>query len=435
MNVEENRLPRQGVWLVVTRGVSSLGTTLTTFGLDVWVYRETGSYAIFAYLALIAMLPNLLLAPFTGLLVDRCNKRTLLLACELASMAAVLTALGLFHFGLLGVPAVALVMLALALAGAVRWMVLGVTISIIVPPASRGRINGLQQSFQGLATILAPTLGALGLAVTGLPTLLAVGAITCAAAALALVGLRAEALQAPRRNAFEYAGFWREATHGLRWVFGHPALSRLMLFFMFFNLGVSVFSVVFTPYLLAFSTSSLLGYSLAAQGAGAFFAGLALARWKGRMNPEANVLGGALVFGMMMLVWGLTRNSGPLMALAALAGALTSFIMASSQTIWQAHVPVDIQGKVFSARMMVSFSLGPVAVLASVPVATYAFGPVLVGQSWAASIWGMSAAGELGMMVSVLGALVVAGCSALFLRGGLTVPAASDAAVSARAPA
>ena len=428
---KDDRLPRQALWLVSSRGVSALGSILTAYGLDVWVYRSTGSYATFAYLALIAMIPNLLLAPLSGLVVDRCNKRTLLLACELAPMAAVLAALGLYRVHALGVASVAVVMLVLSLAGAMRWMVLGVTISLIVPAPARGRVNGLQQSFQGVATILGPTLGAAGLALAGLPMLLAADAATCLCAAIALAGLNTAAVAPPRRAALEYSGLWREATHGLRWVFRHRGLSRLLLFFMIFNLGVSIFSVVFAPHMLAVFSNSTLGYGLACQGAGAFLAGLVLARWRGRMNAEANVLGGALSFGLMMAVWGLTRNSAVAMALAFAAGALGSFILTSSQTIWQAQVPVEIQGKVFAARMMVSFLLGPLAILVSVPLADRIFLPVVQAHAWAAWTWGIASPGALAMMVSVLGALMAVGCIVLFARGGLAIGRAGDASSAA----
>jgi len=58
MNENAHHLPRSARVLIATRGISSIGTTLTTFGLDVWVYRKTGSYGVFAMLAVIANQPG-----------------------------------------------------------------------------------------------------------------------------------------------------------------------------------------------------------------------------------------------------------------------------------------------------------------------------------------------------------------------------------------
>jgi len=51
--------------------VSILGTSLTGFGLQVWVYLETGSVTRLALVSLFFSLPSILLAPVAGALVDR----------------------------------------------------------------------------------------------------------------------------------------------------------------------------------------------------------------------------------------------------------------------------------------------------------------------------------------------------------------------------
>jgi hypothetical protein len=127
------------------------------------------------------------------------------------------------------------------------------------------------------------------------------------------------------------------------------------------------------------------------------------------------------MYGALMVVWGVSRNTVAVLALAFMAGALTTLIMSSSQTIWQANVPIEIQGKVFSARMMVSFSTGPIAILASVPVAEHTFAPMLARFQWASDLWGSAPGGEIALMVSALGFAIVLGCVALLARGGLKV--------------
>lgn len=419
-------LPGQAVRLVVTRGISGLGSSLTAFGLDVWLFQRTGSYEIFAYLAILAMLPNLLLAPFAGMLVDRCDKRRLLMACEYIPLAALLWAFWQLQQDALDVMGVAFTILTLSLAGAVRWNVMGVAISVLAPSAARGRLNALQQAFMGVSMMLGPALGAAGLALFGLKGLLIIDAATCLIAGIALFTIRHQGLNTPSTKPVEFGGFWREVTFGARWVFRHPGLRRLLVFFMVFNLGVSVFSVVFTPYVLTFASSQVLGWGLAFQGGGAFLLGLALSRRDSNSRPEANVLMGALMYGALMVVWGVSKNTVAVLALAFMAGALTTLIMSSSQTIWQANVPVEIQGKVFSARMMVSFSTGPIAILASVPVADHVFAPMLVRLPWASELWGSAPGGAIAMMVSALGLAIVLGCVTLLARGGLRVHATPD---------
>src|SRR4028119_591163 len=55
--------------------VSLVGSSLTRFALGVWVYARTGSATQFALIALFAVVPGLLAAPFAGALVDRWDRR------------------------------------------------------------------------------------------------------------------------------------------------------------------------------------------------------------------------------------------------------------------------------------------------------------------------------------------------------------------------
>jgi MFS family permease len=51
--------------------ISTLGSGLTGFALGVWVYTETGSTTLFALNMLAYTLPNILISPLAGALVDR----------------------------------------------------------------------------------------------------------------------------------------------------------------------------------------------------------------------------------------------------------------------------------------------------------------------------------------------------------------------------
>lgn len=415
------QLPRHAVRLVVTRGISGLGSHITAFGLDVWVYRLTGSYETFALLAVLAIVPNLLLAPMVGVLVDRCNKRTLLMACELIPLLAVLWGLAQLQRHQLGVADVAILITVLSVAGAVRWNTLGPAISILVPAPDRGRLNALQQTFVGVSSMLGPTLGATCLGAFGLPGLLAIDIATFALALYGAWALHPGTLAPGAAPQLSTRRFWQEMTFGFRWVMAHRGLRRILLFFMAFNLAVSIFGVVFTPFLLHFASNANLGWALAAQGAGAFVLGMLLAqRWAPTLS-EQSILTGAWIYGGMMILWGLSRSPLALFPLAFVAGGVTSIIMTASQTVWQAEVPPEIQGKVFSARMIVSFSTGPLAILCSIPLATHLFAPMVVAHARLADVWGGGQGGAIGLMVTTIGAVVFASCAALAARGGLAL--------------
>src|SRR5690242_10068206 len=65
--------------------VSSIGSGLTGFAVRIWAYERSGSATQFALIALCYTLPGLVLLPFTGVLVDRYDKRWLMLLSDVGA--------------------------------------------------------------------------------------------------------------------------------------------------------------------------------------------------------------------------------------------------------------------------------------------------------------------------------------------------------------
>jgi len=352
-------------------------------------------------------------------MADRWNKKSLLLACDISSMFVVTVALALHHAGSLSVPFIAITILVLALASELRWSVLGATISVVVPKEHLGRMNGLQQSFRGITVMLGPVLGAVGFDALGLSLLLALDVLSYVVGIGGLLAITIGSTQHKGDDTPAFLSFWHELTYGFRWVFRHPSLRRLLIFFMIINLGVSTFTVTFTPYVLSFASNKSLGVGLGLQGAGSFLSGLILASRRKQVAQDAGIIWGAAGFGMCMFVWGISREIAIVWCVAFVLGVFVTIIAASSQTIWQTHVPVQIQGKVFAVRTVLSYGLAPVSILATVPLASTVFAPLLSASSGLRTVWGASLSGALGLMVSMFGVGVVASSVALIATGGL----------------
>lgn len=405
--------------LVVTRGISAIGGVMLAFALDVWVYRQTGSYATFAYLSMITALPTLLLAPIGGVLVDRCNKKAILLACELASIAAILL-IALQHTrGTLDLVSIAVATFTLAAAGNVRWIAMGVAITMLVPPRSLDRVNAIEQAFEGIVMVSGPLLGSAALALFGLTTIIVADLLSSVIAVATLGCLERSRLAPPPRPAGPAPALWTEVTFGVRWIWVHPALRRLLLFVVAYNIAGSLFITASTPFILAFNPNGVLALSLALEGAGALAVGVLLARFFPLLAPEKRVVLAAGLFGLLMLIWGMSRSMLAICVLSFTAGILTTMLIASLQTTWQTRVPVDIQGKVFATRRMVAHSMTPLSILGSVPAATWLFAPLAAQFPFTAVLWGEGAGAPLGMMLSALGAALLAGAIAFHLRGAL----------------
>ncbi len=426
--------PRDALIVLLGRGISNIGSAFTTFGLDVWIYRSTGSFALFSYLALLATLPSLVFAPFAGVIADRWDRKKLLLAGDAAALSTVLAVFGLYAADRLSVAAVATAIVVLATTTELRWAVMGATMSQLASRSQMGRLNAFQQTLRAVTTVLGPILGAIGLGVLGLRNLLLADAASYLVAMACLAWVHVPRIDAADAPAYE--GFFEELTFGLRWVARQPGLRRLLVFFMVINLGVSIFTVSTTPFILSFASNHTLGIANGLVGGGAFLAGILLFRRGARQDEsshETAIVRGAFAFGMCMLAWGLCRHAAPLWVAAFALGVIETFIMVASQTIWQLHVPAPIQGKVFAVRTMLSLGLTPLSILIAVPLASTVFGGLLLHSPALASAWGQGQGAAIGLMVSTLGLGVALAAAFVASRGGLRISSSSDSPVPAAA--
>lgn len=83
-------LSRDFVLLVAGQGISLFGNMMLRFAMSMWVLDKTGSATIFASVLAISIVPTILLSPFGGVLADRVNRRTIMVALDAISAVLVL---------------------------------------------------------------------------------------------------------------------------------------------------------------------------------------------------------------------------------------------------------------------------------------------------------------------------------------------------------
>lgn len=424
-------LPRQALLLVVANAVTTLGSGLTAFGLDVWVYQQTGSYETFVLLSLASALPGLFFAPLGGVIADRYPRKHVLIVVELLA-AAVVAALAVCHFhGALTPLLIGVANVLLSLAMTTSWPASAAAVTELTDnDEQRARINGVSETLGGAIMIASPLLGGLLMSLWGIDVLLLVDMLSYLAYALLLVLIHFPAAQAaPQPGAGEEAeseGFWRRISFGFRWIAKRRHLLTLLCFFALTNVGVAIVSVALAPYLMSFSAVGVFGLCVSMMGAGTIAGGMLFTMTGGMKRHEHGVLVGTLISAVAMVVLGLSRSGWALLACVFLMGACGPLVNASSQTIWQAEVPGEAQGRVFAIRRMIAFGLQPLSVLLSVPLLTMFVQPLVSGAGAVDALrawWGEGQSGAIGLMISVCGSLTFVAAAVVLLLGGLNRPA------------
>ena len=76
-----------------------LGSGLTSFGLGVWIFSQTGQATPFALTVLFGNLPRILLLPVAGSLADRWNRRLVMILSDTGNALVTISVFVLISFG------------------------------------------------------------------------------------------------------------------------------------------------------------------------------------------------------------------------------------------------------------------------------------------------------------------------------------------------
>ena len=150
------------------QALSLFGSSLVHFALIWWLTQKTGSATVLALASLAGMLPQVLFGPFAGALVDRWNRRQVLILADGSIALATLILVYLFAMDQAQPWHVYVILAFRSLGGAFHYPAMAASTPLMVPEDKLTRVNGLNQTLQGLNAMVAPPVGAL--LITVLPT-------------------------------------------------------------------------------------------------------------------------------------------------------------------------------------------------------------------------------------------------------------------------
>ena len=355
------------LWIWAGQVVSILGSNLSGFALGVWLYQVTGSASNFALVALCTVLPQLLVSPLAGALVDRYPRRWMMALGDSGAAVCTLVMAVLFFRGAGAVqPWQVFLVTALSSAfGALQSPAYLALVPGIVPEAQLGRANGLIQLGQGLAEILAPALAGVLVATIGVPGVLLIdlGTFAAAVAVLAMVrvpedaphmivhrhtdGMHGQPLTSRAARLRDLFSGWRVGWDALR---ARPGLPGLLRFQMVFSFLWSLFAVLVSPMILGFSDARGLGLALSVAGGGMLVGSLVMTAWGGPRRRLRGLLGFELASAAAFVLMGLRPNLALVAAGAFLAHVTLAFVSSLNQSIWQSRAAPAVLGRVLALR-------------------------------------------------------------------------------------
>ena len=371
--------------------VSVLASSMTQFALTIWAYQETGSATILGAMTTSFILPFILVSPIAGAMVDRYNRKLMMMVSDLGAATATVGILILHSTGHLQIWHLYVAAMINGLGNTFQWPAYSAAISTMVRKEHYHRANGMMSLIDSGPSVFSPMLAGVLLPAIGLTGILILDVTTFFLAIAALLVVHVPQPARTMEGQADQGNLLREATYGFKYIFARRSLLGLLLFFLTLNFVIGMAAPVFAPFILSRTgnNSASLGAAQSAWAVGAVIGGLLISLWGGFKRRMTSIFVGEALTGVFALfLFGLGPSLPFWIAAAAMGAVFMPFTNGASQAIWQAKVAPDVQGRVFSARRMIAWFLDPITPIAAGALADYVTEPAMQSGTWLAHTFG-----------------------------------------------
>jgi MFS family permease len=411
------------VWL--GQVVSLLGTGMTWFAFTIWAWEITGQATALAMVAFFRFGPAILLSPVAGALVDRWDRKLVMMLSDLAAGSMSVLVLILFMTGKLEIWHLFLTGAVAGAFEAFQFPAYSAAVTTMLPKEQYARANGMLSLAESVSGVFSPLAGGLLLGLIGVSGILIIDIITFLVAIAALLVVYVPRPEATESGREAKGSLWQESLYGFRYIWQRPSLLGLQLVFFGSNLTSAFAFTVLAPMILAQTANNevILGSVQSVMGIAGVVGSLLLSVWGGpRRRIHGVLLGMILACLLGELVMGLGRGPVGWAIGAFFAAFLIPIVNGSNQAIWQAKVAPDVQGRVFATRRLIAQLSWPISTLLAGPLADYLFEPAMLAGGSLAGLFGGLVGSGSGSGMSLM--FVITGLiGALVALSGYAIPA------------
>ncbi len=367
------------VWL--GQFVSLLGTGMTGFALTIWAWQTTGSATALALVGLFQFAPTVLMSPIAGALVDRWNRKLVMMLSDLAAGLSTVVVLILMATGRLEIWHLYVTGAFSGIFQSFQFPAYSAAVTMMLPKEQYARANGMIGLAGSASNIIAPVGAGIFLGYIGTTGVMVFDVVTFMVAIGALLLVHIPQPPSMGLGQEERPSLLKDSVFGFRYIFERPSLLGLQLVFFSINLITSLSFPLLAPMILSRTGNDtvILGSVQSAFGVGGVVGGVLMSVWGGPKRRVHGVLLGMMASSLLgVFTMGLGR--GPLIwAFAAFANmCFLPFINGSNQAIWQAKVPPEVQGRVFATRRLIAQITAPIGMAMAGPLADWVFGPAMM---------------------------------------------------------
>ena len=380
------------IWL--GQMVSGIAASITAVALPIWILNFTGGSGIaLGFLEFFFFGSYLVVIQFAGVLIDRYNRKMMMLIYDFVSIAVIAILLAIQEAGGLLVWHLYVAAVFQGIGFAFQAPSYSAAITTMVSKKNYVRANGLMALLSDAPEIFGPILAGSLYLVIGLGGILAVNMIALVFSIGALLFVDIPPTPLTPEGELSRSRFFREAAYGIRYILRRPGLLGVQLIFLFGNLfsGIALSVAALYPMILlrTGNDTQAVGAVQSAGALAAVIAGVILSVWGGIRRPIHAILLGWIVsslFGLTLL------GAGQALSIWLIAIVIDSLfgpvVNVAIDTFLQTKIPPDLQGRVFSASDFMAQAMLPITPLLAGFLGDRVFEPAMKNGGPLAEIFG-----------------------------------------------
>lgn len=413
------------IWL--GQMISGIASSITFFALPAWILSRTESSgnAVGSWESLF-FASYLVVILFAGVLVDRYNRRGMMLVYDILSFSAIGILLFFETRGLLTVWHLYIAAIFQGIGFAFQTPSYSAAITTMVSKKEYVRANGILSLLDSAPGIFGPILAVVLIQRIGLGGILTINLVTFVFSISALLIADVPSMPHTREGERSHSKFLNEAVYGIQYILKRPGLLGLQLIFFFGNffngVALSVTSLFTMVSLRTGGDPSAAGTAQSAAALAAVAAGIFLSAVGGIRRPvRAIIIGWILssLFGLTLL--GVSQILIVWVIAAVVDAMFEPVVNVSMDTFLQTKVPPDVQGRVFAASEFIAQLMIPFTPLVAAILGEGIFEPAMRQGGQLADMFGWivgtgpgSGFGLMILLCGLAGAMV--GLSGILVR-------------------
>ncbi len=230
------------VFVIIWTGqlFSTVSSAIVGYAVIFWLSMETKSAEVLAFATIAALAPQLVLGPFSGVFVDRWDRRRTMIAADVFIAVCSFIIAMMFLKGDVMIPFIYILLVLRSVGSAFHVPAMQASVPLLAPESELMRISGINQVIQSLSIIAGPALAALLISALNMTWALMFDVFGALIATVSLLMVHipnpAKKEDAPAPHIF------REMLEGLRVIYGHQGLLWMFIIIVlayFFIMPVS----------------------------------------------------------------------------------------------------------------------------------------------------------------------------------------------------